>query len=325
MFGCIMGDGEWRPEVLNEVVEAHAGPVFDIRHDQYTLLVASCGGDGLVKTWKLRTRLNPTDKSKTEIALIQHEAIPIFEIVEELPVHVTDATFGKSLLLHKTASGPRLLIGTNTGEVLSLSLNTESKIPKDEITHHPLPATLLIAGQGGSVTDMVTHPTKSLALSTGRDCAVKLWDLGNKRLAAVKGFKWPVVSVDFVSGEQMVVAVADGTIILLHAGWTKAEDGGGEDDRWILTELSREKCCRTPGMNESGHVEPTVIRASSELVGEQFLAVGRSDGLIDFFAIEQAKATGDAGMEARPVLTPLATTGADGMRRWRRVCACTIS
>jgi len=345
MFGCILGDGEWRPEVLNDVVAAHEGPVFDICHDQYTLLVASCGGDGLVKTWKLRASLNPKDRSKTDIALVLHETIRIFEIAQDLPVHVSDSTFGKSLVLRRTDEGPRLLIGTNTDEVFRLSLNAESKVQKDEKTHHPVPATLLIAGQGGGVTDVITHPTRSLAFSTGRDGTVKMWDLTNKCLSAVAGFKSAIASVDLIVGEcplepacagdpgeplcqgacsQVVVAAADGTILLLHAAWMKPNDDT-DQARWGFSELSRATCCRAHAQDGAQPVEPTAVRVSRDILGERFVAVGRSDGLIDFFKIEQQKITNEVGIEVPLLaLTALATTGADGTAVCARLEMCRL-
>jgi len=291
LFGSIMSDGEWRPEVLNQVVAAHTGPVFDIRHDKYTLLIASCGGDGLVKTWKLKTYLNPKDKSKTEIDLVMHESICIFQLVAGLPVSVSSATFGKSVFFSKISTGPTLLIGTNTDEILQVSLNEESKIFKDATTHVPLAGNLLVAGQGGSITDLITHPTQPLAFSVGSDSVLKMWDTCNKCLLAAKGFEESVVSVDFSSeGNQLAIAAADGTLMVYQACLEKAEDGQGPDS-WAFQELAR----------ASGEGPASIIRFSGDVLGQRYVAVGRTDGLIDFFNVNLAG-----------VLTFVATSRTDG-------------
>lgn len=273
-FGTIMSDGEWRPEALNSSIIAHVGPVFDIRHDHITLLIVSCGSDGYIKTWKLKTSLNPKDKSKTELDLTVHETFLVSQIVTDLPVHVSEATFGKSVLFSKKKTGPVLLIGTNTDEIFECGINTEFKIVKDPKTHLLLPANLLIAGQGGSMTDLVIHPTRPLSFSVGTDSVVKMWDTEHNCLVAAKGFEVPVVTVDFLEdGNRLVVGASDGTIILLTSFWDIGEDGKGPG-KWVFEELAR--------TDAKGQV--TIIRFSGDVLGERFIAAGRSDGLIDFFS-----------------------------------------
>ena len=294
IFGVIMSDGEWRPEVLNQRVMAHQGPVFDISHDEYTLLIASCGADGVIRTWKLKSFLNPKDKSKTELDLVPHEIFRLADVVGGLPIHVSTAFFAKSVLFARDQSGPFLLIGTNTDEILRCFINAESKIRKDEKTHLPLPAELLTAGQGGRMTDMITYPrivaedkehkdkpsvSPHHAFSVGGDHVLKMWDTNTKCLVAAKGFEEPIVSVDFAAEDSwLAVGAADGTLILLDIHWQNPEDDKDkEPGRWVFEEISREKA--------KGSV--TVVRFSGEVMGERFLAVGRSDGLIDFFSVKR--------------------------------------
>jgi WD40 repeat protein len=294
MFGVVMHDNEWRPEVLNQRVMAHKGPVFDIRHDALTLLVASCGADGLIRTWTLKTFLNPKDKSKTELDLVPNESVRLADLVAGLPIHVSVATFAKSILLTRdTQLRPFLLIGTNTDEILRCFLNAETKVQKDEKTHLPVPAELLAAGQGGSITDMITcpkitsedHEGKSQpsvshhhAFSVGIDHVLKMWDTNSKCLVAAKGFEEPIVSVDFAAENSwLVVGAADGTVVLLNIRWQDpSEDGVKEPGRWVFEEISQQKA--------KGPV--TLVRFSGEVMGERFLAVGRRDGLIDFFSVK---------------------------------------
>jgi WD40 repeat protein len=294
MFGVVMHDNEWRPEVLNQRVMAHQGPVFDIRHDASTLLIASCGADGLIRTWKLKTFLNPKNKSKTELDLVPHESVRLADLVAGLPIHVSVATFAKSMALTRDAQlRVFLLIGTNTDEILRCSFNAETKVQKDDKTHLPVPAELLAAGQGGSMTDMITCPKITAedredksqpsvshrhAFSVGIDHVLKMWDTNSKCLVAAKGFEEPIVSVDFAAEDSwLVVGASDGTVILLDIRWQDpSEDGGKEPGRWVFEEISHQKA--------KGPV--TVVRFSGEVMGERFLAVGRRDGLIDFFSVK---------------------------------------
>ena len=314
MFGTVMSNNEWRPEVLNKAVVAHHGPVFALCHDNYTLLVASCGADGYIKTWKLKTYLNPKDKSKTEIDLSLHEQIHIADLVTDLPVHVSSdrweerkglspATFGKSILFSKSQAGPVIVVGTNTGEILQFSIDTESKVVKDKtrinketMAAMPVPASLLIAGQGGDLMDLTT-PTdmtrlkNAFTFSVGGDRVLKMWDLSKRCIIAVKGFEAvtesALVSVDYQAEiKRVVVAAQDGTIILLSVeevafadqkGKNKEGDQDEEEEApEYFLELSREKARGTVSK----------VRLSGNVGNEYFLAVGREDGLIDFFSVK---------------------------------------
>jgi len=118
----------------------------------------------------------------------------------------------------------------------------------------------------------------------------------------------------------VVVAAADGTILLLHAAWTKPEDDA-DQACWVFSELCRATSCRGHAQDAAQHVAPTVARVSRDILGERFVAVGRSDGLIDFFKIEQLKTTNEVGIDLPQLaLTALATTGSDGTTVMASAC-----
>ena len=349
LFGSVMSDGEWRPEVLNDVVSAHTGPVFDICHDRYTLLIASCGGDGLIKTWKLTTYLNPKDRSKTEIALLLHENIRLHDLVTDLGGPHPEL-FVKTVLFNKGPSGPVMIWGTNTGEILQCAIDETAKVVKDKKTHQPLPATLLLSGQGGDLTDLCTHPTEPLAFSVGYDCVLNMWDLKKKCLLAKKFFEKPIVSMDFAAEiSRIVVAADDGTLTLVEPFFEDGADGVDTESNDEESQKKRERFQEIATANAAGpepgfkwkdlgseaprtgteitnkslsmalqkrvqfsheelhelhavdlsyesyikvgdkYFKPagpvTMVRFSTNVNGEYFLAVGRTDGLVDFFNV----------------------------------------
>ena len=115
------------------------------------------------------------------------------------------------------------------------------------------------------------------SFTVGRDSVIKMWDTIEKRLVAVKGCEEPVVSIDFVAEySRLAVGAEDGTLILFDIRW-KNSDEGSVPGHWAFEEMSREKA--------KGNV--TVVRFSGDVLGERFLGVGRTDGRIDFFKVQE--------------------------------------
>lgn len=155
---CIVWDLQSTNYVKTQLI-AHDSEVYDVRFLTKSIhLFASCGGDGSVRVFDLRSLAHSTIIYEPSLSSLSN------------PEDVSDMTQQKNALLRLEPSSfdPNILatfVG-DTNRILILDMrNPESPV-------------LILEGHSSAVNQIKWHPTKrNVLLSCGDDCQVLYWDL----------------------------------------------------------------------------------------------------------------------------------------------------
>ena len=152
---CIVWDLQSTNYVKTQLI-AHDSEVYDVRFlTKSTHLFASCGGDGSVRVFDLRS--------------LAHSTI-IYEPTTSNPVDVSDVTQQKNALL-------RLEPSPFDPNILATFVGDSNRILILDMRNPEFPV-LNLEGHSSAVNQIKWHPTKrNILLSCGDDCQVLYWDL----------------------------------------------------------------------------------------------------------------------------------------------------
>ncbi|CAI4797778.1 BAK_1a_G0052590.mRNA.1.CDS.1 [Saccharomyces cerevisiae] len=220
---CIVWDLQSSHYVKTQLI-AHDSEVFDVRFlTKSTQLFASCGGDGSVRVFDLRSLAHST---------IIYEP-PSSSVSGATAGTITPSSKGSDALLRLEPSpyDPNVLatFAADSNKIIILDMrNPESPI-------------LNLQGHGSSVNGIKWHPTKrNVLLSCGDDCQVLYWDLNSSFMEInAAGSKSPSIH---------------GTSLEDPDGDTEMTDGGAgsglNEDPLSLNNNSKQVCktLETPNM-----------------------------------------------------------------------------
>lgn len=183
-------------EFLVRQQQAHESWLFDLVHHPNQKILATAGGDNLIKLW------NMSEETWT---------------VRELKGH-TDDLHGIAF----TPDGERLVSGSDDTTVRLWNLET--------LKHE------LLGKHDKQVTDIAMSPSDDLAASSSRDGTIRLWDLKSGQSAGIlKGHSADVLAIAFSpDGKSLASASYDQTITIWDCGSLKAIRTIPAHEDWVF-------------------------------------------------------------------------------------------
>ena len=232
----------WSGVTLTARFHAHAGPVFCLEVNRTEGWVLSGGKDAKLRLWHPSSfpaprdarggssnNLRPAAGAAGEVA---STATPLRMLdLRSLAAQLTDAA-GRPRLLGSPSIralhwvGARVLLGTRAGELLQLDYTQSTDFPDVVLLlqgHCPLRQPP--GGGADALVDtppvavLASHPLEPMLASAGADLSLRLWDLAQRQMVAMRQLPAAAAALAFSSGGEVLAAsLHGGGVLLLDVG-----------------------------------------------------------------------------------------------------------
>jgi len=218
-------NGEW----LWNIDEAHSGGVTGLRQSHNEKFLLSCGGEGAVRLWEVKTKELITTlkehKGRVNEVVIYRDDTHALSCGRDRSFRCWDLMAEKRETSHTQRMGAINSIALSFDEKVVLTVGQERKLTVWDLRErlHVAQADIGDDGEGRSVA--VANTMDNIVATGGSDQLVKLWDLRNMQcLTAGQGHSNTITQVKFAPDDKQIVSSGDDGCVLI---WNMYPDAGG--------------------------------------------------------------------------------------------------
>lgn len=220
-------NGEW----LWNIDEAHRDGVNCVRQSHNEKFLLSCGGEGAVRLWEVKTKeLITTMKEHkgavNELVIYKNDAKAL-SCGRDRSFRCWDLMAERRETAHTQRMGAINSIALNHDESLVLTVGQERKLTVWDLREMGPVSQTDIGDNGEAHSVAMSHTMENIVATGGSDQLVKLWDLRNMRcLTAGQGHSNTIKQVKWSPDDKQIISGGDDGSILI---WNVYPDAGGDE------------------------------------------------------------------------------------------------